>query len=83
MKDKSIPETDSIQELARFWDTHDLMDYEDELEEVDEPVFQRGKLMKIRLESEEAEAVESIAKSRGVSDSELIHEWVREKIHVG
>lgn len=36
-----IPKTDSIQELAAFWDTHDLADFEDELEEVTEPVFER------------------------------------------
>ena len=24
MKNKNIPKTDSIQELAHFWDTHDL-----------------------------------------------------------
>ena len=32
-----IPETDSIRELASFWDTHDLTDFEDQLEEVTEP----------------------------------------------
>jgi hypothetical protein len=31
-----IPQTDSIEELARFWDAHDLTDFEDELEEVTE-----------------------------------------------
>ena len=36
MKRTNIPQTDSIQELARFWDTHDLTDFEDELEEVGE-----------------------------------------------
>jgi hypothetical protein len=36
-----MPQTDSIQELARFWDTHDLTDFEDQLEEVSEPVFER------------------------------------------
>ena len=28
-------------ELAQFWDTHDLTDFEDELEEDTEPIFQR------------------------------------------
>ena len=42
MNRKNIPKTDSIQELADFWDTHDLTDFEDELEEVDEPVFELG-----------------------------------------
>ena len=40
MKSPKLPQTDSIQELADFWDTHDLADFEEELEEVAEPVFE-------------------------------------------
>jgi hypothetical protein len=40
MKQKvRLPKTDSIDELAQFWDTHDLTDFEDQLEVVTEPVF--------------------------------------------
>ena len=39
-----IPETDSIRELAAFWDTHDLTDFQDELEEVSESVFSRPRV---------------------------------------
>ena len=42
-KGQRLPETDSIQELARFWDTHDLTDFEADLEEVGEAVFVRCK----------------------------------------
>jgi len=35
-----IPQTDSIEALARFWDEHDLTDFEDELQEVTERVFE-------------------------------------------
>lgn len=41
MSSRKIPQTDSIEELARFCDTHDLTDFEDQLEEVTEPVFER------------------------------------------
>jgi hypothetical protein len=37
-----LPTTDSIQELAAFWQHHDVTDFESELEEVTEPVCQRG-----------------------------------------
>ena len=43
MKTPKIPHTDSLAELARFWDTHDLTDFEDELEEVPESVFEDRK----------------------------------------
>lgn len=42
MKQKArLPKTDSIGELATFWDTHYLTDFEDQLEVVTEPVFVR------------------------------------------
>jgi hypothetical protein len=34
-----LPETDSISELAAFWQTHDLTDFEDALEELKFPTF--------------------------------------------
>ena len=43
IKKHGMPSTDSIEELAKFWDAHDLTDFEEELEEVVEPVFVRAK----------------------------------------
>jgi len=81
MKTEALPQTDSIQELAQFWDTHDLTDFEGELEEVTEPVFERT-VIALDLESAEAEAVKKLAQSKGIGDAELIRGWVREKIGV-
>ena len=41
MNKSKLPKTDSIKKLAEFWDSHDLSDFEDELEVVAEPVFVR------------------------------------------
>ncbi len=75
-----IPQTDSIRELAHFWDTHDLTDFEDQLEEVVGPAFQRRTMVKIPLSPEEAKAIRQMAKSKGVESSELIRQWVLEKV---
>ncbi|MBN1509191.1 MAG: hypothetical protein JW955_20265 [Sedimentisphaerales bacterium] len=77
-----IPQIDSIEELAKFWDTHDITDFEDELEEVEEPVFDRGTqaVMRIRLLPEQAEALKRIARSRGMDEADLVKEWVSEKL---
>jgi hypothetical protein len=83
MKTQRLPQTDSIQELAHFWDTHDLTDFEDELEEVNEPVFEPATVIPLNLESDEAEAVRRIAQAKGIADAELIRGWVREKIQAG
>jgi len=77
-----IPKIDSIEELARFWDTHDIVDFEEDLEEVEEPIFERSTeaVMRIRLPAEQAEALKRLAKSRGVGEADLIEEWVRERL---
>ncbi|CAB1078875.1 MAG: CopG family antitoxin [Desulfobacterales bacterium] len=79
MKLKKIPKIDSIQELARFWDTHDLTDFEDDLQEVTEPIFRREALIRIRLPQNKLEDIKVIAKSRGIEYTELIQQWVTEK----
>jgi len=80
MTKRKLPRTDSIQELAKFWDRHDLTDFQDELEEVAEPVFVRATPIKVRLQSSEAKAVQKIAQSKGVSQEELIRQWVLQKL---
>jgi hypothetical protein len=80
MKPAKIPATDSIEELAEFWDSHDLTDFEAELEAVSEPVFQREPVLKLRLSADELDAVKDIARSQGVRDADLVHGWIREKL---
>jgi hypothetical protein len=71
-----------VTELARFWDTHDLTEFEDELEEVNDRVFDRGgqSFVRLCLRPEEAATLHRIAKSKGVDDTELVSEWVHEKL---
>lgn len=82
MKTQKIPETDSIEELARFWDTHDLTDFEDQLENIPERVFERKPetMIPVRLRRQEVEAVKRVAKTRGVREAALLQQWVREKL---
>ncbi len=56
--------TDSIEELASFWDSHDLTDFDDQLEEVTEVIFERQKeTFSIPFFPREIETVKNIAKS--------------------
>ncbi len=80
MNNTTIPKTDSIKELAHFWDTHDLTDYEDQLEEVEDTVFERKTNIRIDLQISEAEAIKKIAKKRGIPYPALVREWVLDKI---
>lgn len=76
MRNQKLPQTDSIKELANFWDSHDLTDFEDELEEVIEPVFERKKelTMKVQMRPSEIKAVKKIADSKGLKSEELVRE---------
>jgi len=67
---RKLPKTDSIDELARFWDTHDLTDFENDLEQVGEPVFVRtkGTSLSIDLQPAEAQRLTKIARAKGVKE---------------
>jgi predicted DNA binding CopG/RHH family protein len=80
MNTNKIPQTDSIQELAEFWDAHDLTDFEAELQEVADPVFERETEVRIHLPSKEAETLRNLAQSQGVDSAVLIREWVLERV---
>jgi hypothetical protein len=80
MKTEALPQTDSVQELAQFWDTHDLTDFDHELEEVNEPIFERRSVIALQLENDEAKAVRTLAEAKGIADVDLLRLWVREKI---
>jgi hypothetical protein len=80
MKARKLPRTDSIRKLARFWDTHDLTDFQGELEEVTDPVFVRRTPIRVNLQSNEAEAVQRMAEIKGVTREDLIRVWVLQKL---
>jgi len=80
MSKEKFPQTDSIEQLAEFWDTHDLTDFEGQLEEAAQPAFERGTVVRLRLPKNEADAVEKIARSKGVGFAELIHQWITERV---
>ncbi len=84
MNTTRLPQTDSIAALAEFWDTHDVTDFLDELEEVTMPVFERaGKdeaLVSILLPQEDLVILQEMARARGVEQAVLLREWVREKL---
>ncbi len=78
-----LPNTDSIEELAKFWDTHDLTDFEEDLEEAGEPVFVRAKgtSLSIDLQPIDAQHLKKIARSKGVKETTVLRQWILERLH--
>ncbi len=83
MNTTQIPQTDSIEELAAFWDTHDLTDFEQALEEVTEPVFEwnRAATVAVPFQAQELELLKRLAQAQGVGHTTLIRAWVLERLH--
>jgi hypothetical protein len=81
MSRSNIPRTDSIEELARFWECHDVTDFEDQLEEVPEPVFDRETTVRVHLPRKEAETLQKLAESKGLHDVDLVRQWILERVH--
>ena len=79
---QQLPKTDSIEELAQFWDTHDVTEYEGNLEEAPDVVFAKSPSneLSIPLGAAELARIRRIAASRGVDETSLIQEWVRERL---
>src|SRR5262245_40890266 len=82
-KPQGILQTDSIEALAAFGDTHDVTDFEDDLEEVSEPVFERvaSATIQIELPAKEFEAIQRIAQEQHLDYTGLIRDWVLEKLY--
>lgn len=82
-KKSKIPQFKTIEEEARFWDTHSLADYWGEFKDVD-IVFDLQKpkeeTLILRLQKEVKVKLEHAAKRKGLSVSSLARIWLMEKL---
>lgn len=76
-----IPKFKSLQEESEFWDTHSVIDYWDELEDVKGPLIDARpakKLVSIRLDPGIIAAAKRIARTKGVGYQTLLRMWAYE-----
>lgn len=78
-----IPEFDTLEDIAEFWDTHSTADYEDVTHEVHFEVKLPSRQKPVRLLPELGETLEVIARTRGVSLETLVNVWLTEKVLQG
>ena len=82
-KVSKIPEFKSRAEEAHFWDTHDITDYWDEMEDIeieflDEP--KREETITVRVQPKLKERLETMARNYGINLSTLARMWLIEKL---
>ena len=76
-----IPEFESLEEEAAFWDSHSLAEFEDELEPVElEVVLPLRHGITVSLDNDAFHRLYAIAKKRGMSFVALAETWVLEAL---
>ena len=79
-KPKTLPHLRSLDKLVRFFDTHDLGEYWDEMPEAHFEVDIKRRTHLFALDAELADKLTEIAKSKQISSDSLINAWLKEKI---
>lgn len=77
-----IPDFKSRMEMAKFWDTHDVSDYWDELKPIKVKVARNlSQGMTIRLDAETLTKLRSKAHKKGIGPTTLARMWIMENVY--
>lgn len=79
-KTSQIPKFNSLQEIADFWDTHSLADYEDATHEVEVSFDPSARRTYVGIEPELLADLKDIARERRVSLQTLVNVWLRQRV---
>ncbi len=75
-----ISKASSLEEVADFWDTHSLADYEVQTHEVEFEVTATQK-RKVSLAPAVYEQIEAQAVTKGIQAETLVNLWLSERLH--
>lgn len=81
MMSKKIPNFKNRQEMAKWFDTHDLGNYQDEFKTV-KAKFAKNltSTLNIRLDSKTIENLRTKAHQKGIGPTTLVRMWILEKL---
>jgi hypothetical protein len=72
----SISQTDSLEAMGEFWDTHDFTDFDDP----NMPDIEFEMACVVPIEAELFAALEKQARQRGVQVETLVNLWLQQKL---
>jgi hypothetical protein len=75
----SISKARTLEEIADFWDTHSLADYEDQTYEVEMTFDPAARRAVVNIDPELMEELRRIARERKVSTQTLVNLWLRQR----
>ena len=76
----SISNARSYEEIAEFWDTHDLSDFWGKTRATRFQVDIQSEVTYYSLDKTLSKKVQSVARIRGISPDTLINLWIQEKL---
>jgi len=79
-KSKLIPNFDSLEEAAEFWDTHSTADFEDQWKPLEFEVDLQENRTYIALDEPLAHAVRQVARSQGLSVQVWVNRCLEERL---
>ncbi len=78
---KQIPKFKSIQEEAKFWDTHDFTEYKDGFKSTEVKFAKNlSNTLNVRFEPQDVAKIRHQANKKGIGPSTLVRMWVREHL---
>lgn len=69
----------SLEEAAKFWDTHDSGDYDEYFKDVEFEVDLKPRTHLVAIEGPLYDKVRAIAKKKRVATDKLVNRWLEEK----
>ena len=80
-KTNRIPKFKSYEEEAKFWDTHDTADFEDEFKPVQVQFAKNlSQGITIRLDPKTLVQLRALAREKGIGPTTLIRMWILERL---
>jgi hypothetical protein len=79
-KTKQLPTFNSLDDLVKFFDDHDMGEYSDKIHKVEFEVNIKKHTHLIAINADIANKLTDIARSQHISSAHLVNSWLKEKI---
>ena len=79
-KTSSISQSRTLEEMAQFWDTHSLADYDDHTHEVEMTFVPSARRSLVGIDPELMRDLRHIARKRQISTQTLVNIWLRQRV---
>ncbi|UCH95124.1 MAG: hypothetical protein JSV88_33425 [Candidatus Aminicenantes bacterium] len=81
-KDKRIPDFKSYEEMAEFWDTHDLVDYWEQTEPAEFEISpQARRRYLVSVDRNLLLRIQKMAQIRGITTESLVNIFLEQHVH--